>query len=68
MLLLVPLKSMAQDGVQVIADSLTSDSAFVAQVSDSTSMTSSVSAWVVPLAVIGATAGVFMLLFTTRSK
>lgn len=50
-------------------DSLQLDSTALALPdSNSVSDKPAISAWVVPLLVVGATAGVFVLLFTARSK
>jgi hypothetical protein len=51
-------------------DSLLSDTTLSIQMDDSTvsQSHSSTSNWLLPLSVIGATAGLFLILFTARSK
>lgn len=49
--------TLALDSLFVLTDTLTTDSS-----------SSSVSAWWLPLALVAATGGLFVLLFTSRSK
>ncbi len=63
--------SIAAEPEPVDSDSIFfSDTSFVVQLEDSTSLDSHsvTSGWLLPLSIIGATAGVFIVLFTARSK
>lgn len=61
---------LAQEPVSQVPESLQRDSSTTAQLADSTAQPKLkvTSAWIVPVAIVCVTAGVFIFLFTARSK
>ncbi len=60
----------AQALEQTAPDSLVSDTVSVVQSADTIGLSSqnALTTWILPVAIVGATAGLFILLFTTRSR
>ncbi len=68
-LFVVLSSSLAVEPEQNLPDTLAPDTTIVALLDSTTTIShSATSGWLIPLAILGATAGVFVILFSARTK
>ncbi len=68
-LFVVLISAIAAEPEQILPDSLAPETTFVALLDSSTTVShSATSGWLIPLAILGATAGIFVILFSVRTK